>query len=469
MSFNQEEAKQVHHRATMALNYVTRVKEGKLVLAEQGGIERLIDMVNDPENTTQGKAVALAILWNEVYEAKNKEMMMKHGVLHMVREYSNPIAGTKEKARNDDGVKSCYFLTSHLSYMFPEEVNECGIVDIALVKLRELPTPLPVSLLQYVEGACRLLDTISMSEKTRASMTERTERQTVETLLHVLAAVQQGTESDNHSSFSATTEKEGPPRDAFKMRAGAALNWLASPPEPDAATGDRNPNLVLSAQTVEGSVRSFLDSMDSTLGDIGRTLVWFTVQPVLRPLIRLELFDVLTSSLSTHASYDHCIALIAKISTLNELNQLLNTEVQNEEEATGVLAMKDYLLTMFDDVGSRLCSRWAILCQSLIQEGLANIIIEGYTGSSECDKFMEALVVKLVRWLQGGHPYKGDAAKLLQILVKNKHLGVIGNQAISETLHMLSENTLKTKETATSSDEAMVAYLHIAITEMSRQ
>eukprot|EP00658_Telonema_sp_P-2_P046595 TRINITY_DN3483_c0_g1_i6.p1 TRINITY_DN3483_c0_g1~~TRINITY_DN3483_c0_g1_i6.p1 ORF type:complete len:746 (-),score=171.31 TRINITY_DN3483_c0_g1_i6:244-2481(-) len=438
-----DDAKTLNHKAIMALNYVTRVSSGKESLTQAGGIEVLIQLVNDPDSTKQGRTVALANLWNLVYPKASKDLMIQNGILDMIEKYlpwdrSRQIGLAPDThVISQEGIKCCFFIASHLSYNYPVEVNECGIVDYALEVLRKEERSVPSSKSQFLEGACRLLDTVAMDEKTRPTLLDSPSRDTVRTMLFVLTDLNQDVD-DSEGVSSVTTEKEGAPKEAFKMRAAAALDWMCK-----------------SMPQVQRQVEEYIQRMSKA----GRgaqsavheesSLVWMAVKPTLLDLMNQApgLFESLQAKLSQpEPSYDLLILLTAPVSKWSEFDSTFSSELQS------LLSHR-----LFDPAvhpGSSMATRWAILCQSLIMAGLAEDVAQNWNQGK--GSFIPDLVVQLIKWLQGGHPYKADAAKLMSILVANVHLQEPAFELVQQRTDLLSK--MENKVAGSTENSALMAF-----------
>ena len=357
----------------MAINYITRARTARTELAAAGGIPTLISMVKQTESTSQSKVAVLAILWNMVYQDSNKTIMMDNNVLEEVRTYF------ESSHRNSEGVKCCYFLASHLTYHFPIEVMDSGIVDVALDDLQHSETALSPALAHKAEGACRLIHTVA-TKQTCEALAKR--HGAVSTLLHVLFNVfDQAPTNDigreQSGSIlgvqnSCTMEKEAHPQNAFKMRAASALNHMSA--------------LVM----VEQKVSAYMDGLIEGRSVDDCAIVWLVVQPKLRELIqqRPKLIELLRAKFASNCTHDMLITMIALTPTWPELQKLLDSSASSSQ------TVGDFLLMMFDEMELGMSSRWAGLCQSLTVSGLADCVASSIIDSNH---YIVHLVARLVK------------------------------------------------------------------------
>ena len=129
------------------------------------------------------------------------------------------------------------------------------------------------------------------------------------------------------------------------MRAATALGLLIA-----------DPNI----PEVRQSVEQCLEQGCAVLEE--HVIVWFAVHPALRGLLlaKESMMDALKQRLP-HCSYDLVILLMATVSDVAELEQLLSTQRDDGQ------VVEDFLFTMFGGAGHSMCSRWAALCLALEQ------------------------------------------------------------------------------------------------------
>jgi hypothetical protein len=403
-SLRHDQPKEVKHSALVAINYISRFKETQIALVHDGHIPTFIAMVNDPQNSSVAKRYALATLWNVVTQPANKKQMMDNGIIQTIPAYIS------DPKRNEEGQKSCYFITSHLSYAYPVEVNECGIVEDALHLIYHFSTPLPPSSRQTIEGACRLMETIALSDKTRASLVPRG---AVKALLYAL-----GIETiDAKSKGDATTDSAGAPRDACKMRAAKALQHLVKDKSINAA---------------KDALIELLDKMVAEKTANENILLWLAVQPDLKPLLMAKpsLMQVLQSQI-TNCTPALAMLLFATVNNIEEFERLLDTK-RGDGQDLATIAM-----SVFTAEGHSMCAWWATLvqCMQTVQKDLHLI---------KRSEFWEQLMDHLFDWMGGGHPFKMDPKFLLQFLITTDQK--MFDKALSRVLKLEHKISAETKQ-----------------------
>jgi len=321
------------------------------------------------------------------------------------------VTAKKNDKGSEDGIKSCFFITSHLSYAFPHEVSKSGIVEVAVETIQSFEV-VPVASLQTIEGACRLLDTIAANQETRTSMPGKG---AIEALLYSLAV--KGIE-DGNIQTTLTNDAEGPPRDAFKMRAASALNHLAG-----------------TIPQAEKAVATYLSELESSTGKVESQLVWLSVHPVLRRMIleRPALMRRLEADLQTSPSYDLCILILATRSSLSTLQEYVYQKLPS-----GTRFMDFLLDGLWSGRGHAMCARWVTLADSL--RGAAEQLAAGEL-RLEDDAFFPTLLGYLVSWIQTGHPYKAASTKLLLSLCTDERLGRLAVEKVLVKPNLLKPET----------------------------
>ena len=272
------------HTATMTLVYLTRCKLGKEKLAEHDGIQILVPMVNGHGFTSESKAQTLQLLWNAVYN--HKELMVENGIIEVVMQY------VKDPKSQPKGIKCAFFLMSHLAHKYPDRVNESGIVQEALTQMSEFRTPISPTGAQTLEGICRLIWSLTLTETTRRSLSTP---ETVQALLCALNVDREDLDCSEMCALqqdarSADTQHLGAPHDAHKMRAAAALDQLAADPNLSEASSALDAQLLKWETTESAEVK---------------TSLWLGVQPHINQVIRKrpQLLNLLEEELRSGSAH----------------------------------------------------------------------------------------------------------------------------------------------------------------------
>ena len=373
------------HIATMTLVYLTRCKLGKQKLAEHGGIQILVRMVNGEGFTSESRAQSLQLLWNEVYLDEHKELMVENDIIQVVMKY------VKDPKSQPKGIKCAYFLMSHLAHKYPDRVNESGIVQEVLTQISELRTPMtrmsefctPINPTnaQTLEGICRLIWSLTLTETTRRSLSTP---ETVQALLCALnvdrdldcsvvfpyhAMIYESvtgsytTSVESHSRIcAADTQHLGAPNDAHKMRAAAALDKLAADPNLSEASSALDAQL-LKWETIESLAPAGAEDANEAASYCDSTgiLMWLGVQPHINQMIRKrpQLMNKLKNKLKSDTfredfkSYDVIILLLATMESPAQLKELVATDIETQNGTSGMVrkTVPRHMLSMFNQEG----------------------------------------------------------------------------------------------------------------------
>ena len=332
------------HIATMMLVYLTRCKLGKQKLAEHGGIEILVRMVNGEGFTSESKAQSLQLLWNEVYLREHKKLMVDNGIIDDVMKYvKDPMSQLK-------GIKCAFFLMSHLAHAYPERVYESGIVQEGMARMSEFETPINPTDAQTLEGICRLIWSLTLTETTRRSLSTPA---TVQALLRSLN-IDRDLDSSRMCSRN-DSQVLGAPNDAHKMRAAAALDKLA---EHDPEASNALDALLLKCEASIGPAPAGAEGANEAEGaHWGSTgILWLGVQPHVNQMIRKRphLVNLLKNKLNSDEfcedvkSYDVIILLLGTMDSSAQLKDLSETPIRTPN---GTMALARYMHSVWDQEG----------------------------------------------------------------------------------------------------------------------
>ena len=333
------------HIATMTLVYLTRCKLGKQKLAEHGGIEILVRMVNGEGFTSESKAQSLQLLWNEVYLREHKKLMVDNGIIDDVMKYvKDPMSQLK-------GIKCAFFLMSHLAHAYPERVYESGIVQEGMARMSEFETPIDPTDAQTLEGICRLIWSLTLTETTRLRLS--TSDKPVQALLRSLN-IDRDLDSSRMCSRN-DSQVLGAPNDAHKMRAAAALDKLA---EHDPEASNALDALLLKCEASIGPAPAGAEGANEAEGaHWGSTgILWLGVQPHVNQMIRKRphLVNLLKNKLNSDEfcedvkSYDVIILLLGTMDSSAQLKDLSETPIRTPN---GTMALARYMHSVWDQEG----------------------------------------------------------------------------------------------------------------------
>lgn len=353
------------------------------------------------------------------------------------------------------GLKDAMFIMSHLasfSIEYARQVYKSGVPEMALdliwghtksksgcsdriaVPLLEI-TP---DTQQTVESACRLVWSVADEDESSEDLVGQ--KNAVQLLLRSLKISLEHKQVQISSKLvrtlttvdrSQSTDADKAPLHGHKMRAALALNILMKRAEA--------PDLVRKFIDDEVANHENCEEFEYVKDQVGceHRLIWLVVEPELKKIFgdyKKRLYQLSDAAKKSKrysqewAIFDIALALLANEEDCS-LNELLLKSLPSQSGHIVLDKVREiFPRDMSSNHGHRQCAWWSVLCKALkplCEPSEHPRVLEIADG-----KLAQMLLSPLLGWLQGGHPYKSDAADLLGVLVMNQQLADRASETI---------------------------------------